>query len=394
MCTVIHVVIFVSFLFHQCVLVTHQQFFEGYGWFIGKIISANEEYYKVWYEEDNDVEEMNDEDIAQCEILADEDGEEEEEEEEEESIRRPSKKKCRPSKARKESSPVTPVKPGSLWKIHGIDPEQFTCEVKGYDDEDNKLAAADFFLFMYERQMLWKRKQEGQAAPWSDLQVFQEYSFCNVYRELDRGTAFLHAYIVKLWNQLQQMDSVVTERDWTIHVLWVVYCYRCVNRVTSFEITGLPELDASKVKAFLKKCQQASDQEGVFFTNAHQTTNMNSLATWVQDLSRNNFRGIANVVDQLLEASTLQECVKCLQQLPGIGVFMSWQLACDLRESRCLTRVDEDGYCALGPGALGKYKSRRTGTDGHKDKDRTHCILHACCSGSEAHLPPGKQKFP
>ena len=256
---------------------THTQYFEGHGWFEGRIIAADE-YYRVWYE-DGDMEEMDDNDIAPWVEIDDDDDE-------------------RPKKKKRENNKPQDTR---LWTIQGLDPKDFVCRVDGFDD-DSKLRAADFFLFMFERQSLWKRRQEGQPAPWTKLDVFQKFNFCNVYRELDRGTAFLHAYIVKLWHELQQpTHNNITEREWMTHVLWVVFCYRTVNRVATFGITGFPKLDSSTVQSFLRKCHNVREEQGVFFTGAHQTTNMNEFAARLQKMSRNDFQAIQDVVDQLLE---------------------------------------------------------------------------------------------
>ena len=244
-----------------------------------------------------------------------------------------------------------------LWKAQGLDPETFECRILGYD-KATALQAADFFLFMFERQSIWKRRQEGQAAPWSTIPFFQNYSFCNVYRELDRGTAFFHAHVVEFWQTWPTSKGNNNQREWTRHVLWWAYFYRMVNRLATVQMTGFPALDAAQTNAFIRNCRlvqgQRQAQGQKFFTGVHQPSNMQELVSGLQDVSRNDFALLTTVVDQMLAARTLRQCVQCLQRLPGIGGFKSWQLVCDLRESRCLLHVEEDDYCALGPGAKGK----------------------------------------
>ncbi len=48
-----------------------------------------------------------------------------------------------------------------------------------------------FFDFMKERHQIYLRREAGQPAPWTDDPWLQQYKFCNVYRELDKGTVWV-----------------------------------------------------------------------------------------------------------------------------------------------------------------------------------------------------------
>ena len=49
----------------------------------------------------------------------------------------------------------------------------------------------DFNNYMIERHSIYERRAEGQPYPWTDDPILKEYSFCNVYRELDRVTIWI-----------------------------------------------------------------------------------------------------------------------------------------------------------------------------------------------------------
>ena len=49
-----------------------------------------------------------------------------------------------------------------------------------------------FFEFIYDRQLIWYKKEVLLLPPpWTDDPVLGKYKFCNVYRELDRGSKYL-----------------------------------------------------------------------------------------------------------------------------------------------------------------------------------------------------------
>lgn len=47
-----------------------------------------------------------------------------------------------------------------------------------------------FWKYVHERQMVWFRRQRGDPEPWTQDTVLQTYFFCNVYRELDKGSQY------------------------------------------------------------------------------------------------------------------------------------------------------------------------------------------------------------
>jgi len=48
-----------------------------------------------------------------------------------------------------------------------------------------------FFNYLNERHIIYLRRQNGVKYPWTSDAILTEYSFCNVYRELDKVTEWL-----------------------------------------------------------------------------------------------------------------------------------------------------------------------------------------------------------
>ena len=216
-----------------------------------------------------------------------------------------------------------------------------------------------FFLYMSERQRMWMRRRRGDPAPWSASPVLQQYSWCNNYRQVDRGTTFFHAHVVELWHtQYRHSTSSSSQRaDFVRRVLFDAYLYRQVNRVETFLQTGGFPLEGQTHSFFrtLEKMQRNCES---IFTGAHQTTHLRELkeriryATTSRDKTTQQCP-LDTVCDAILRANNHDKktIVKELQTLPGVGTFTAWQILCDLQESQCIPIVDDDDYCALGPGA-------------------------------------------
>ena len=48
-----------------------------------------------------------------------------------------------------------------------------------------------FFKYINERHQIYCRRQAGIQAPWTEDPIIKEFSFCNVFRELDSVTIWL-----------------------------------------------------------------------------------------------------------------------------------------------------------------------------------------------------------
>ncbi|KAL7557719.1 hypothetical protein ACA910_018512 [Epithemia clementina (nom. ined.)] len=270
----------------------------------------------------------------------------------------------RASRRSRTSSSTSPQSPAKRMRTSGgaapaSGPKLSLTATKGfYDKETGQIAerVCDFFRFLHERHSIcvrinadeWLPSKDGgqqDLVPTND-EILRHYSFCNVYRELDRGTGFFHAHVVKL----RESKKEWTDQDWLETVLWATYVYRLVNRLETFAAIGIPSLE--EVDEFKAKAEKLYAEKNVFFTNAHQTTKFGTFLNNIRSASRSNGQLIRRKAAELLAVTTTKECLDVLQTLDSIGPFMSWQLFCDLRESGCLLQCQNDKYCILGPGAL------------------------------------------
>jgi hypothetical protein len=205
-------------------------------------------------------------------------------------------------------------------------------------------AAKDFYAFVYERQMIWQRRNQGQDPPWTDdLQMATDF-FCNVYRELDRGTAYFRQQIHRK-NAARKLESV----------LWLSAVYRLLNKIETFEgklaggekwAMGIPPQQA--FPEFAKYLTRCMDKKVPVFTSAHQNSGLRRYLDTLHGLRTK----LGEYCTALRQCESLEACYNEVKKLPNVGAFFAWQILCDLIESSALPQAfTEQDWVALGPGA-------------------------------------------
>jgi hypothetical protein len=205
----------------------------------------------------------------------------------------------------------------SLWKLQNLKEKGAEWKITGLPQslKPSSHRVADFFLFIYERHCIWVRRNLGMAAPWSANILFQTKSFCNVYRELDRGTAFFRAHILDLYESKDEWKH----EEWLTAVLWASYCYRQVNRIESFK-DGFPDMnDMSKFFRSMGNIRKdAANGDCVsFFASAHQTTNFRTYEKSLKKVAKDKGALLKRVVERISGTKDMREMQQAAEELPG-----------------------------------------------------------------------------
>ena len=206
-----------------------------------------------------------------------------------------------------------------------------------------------FFDWINERHRIYLKKQ-CEGPPWTDDWIMQTYKFCNVFRQLDRGTIALNDLLRR---------SILTNPQIAFTTIW----YRLFNldvHANHFRVApGMEEL-----MVYLKKRRADGEQ---IFTGAHMTTGVageHKLTTFERSVHA-GFE-LAPKISHLCRSGYMAIVYEALKALPMVGGFIAYEMVCDLRFS-LIEPKDSMTFTNIGPGAkrglerLGLWKCPRDG---------------------------------
>jgi hypothetical protein len=192
----------------------------------------------------------------------------------------------------------------------------------------------DFNNYMIERHSIYERRAEGQPYPWTEDPILNEYSFCNVYRELDRVT---------IWIRENWREPYADHPN----LPFAMAMARQINWPDTLEEIGFPEeWKPQHVKNIM---QDRMARKEKVYTGAYMLTGTLG-GTKVEQ-----------TVDKILtplyvnfphEYSSLENCWKSFLPYAGFSDFMSYEVVTDLRHTKWLCKApDIMVWANPGPGA-------------------------------------------
>jgi hypothetical protein len=178
---------------------------------------------------------------------------------------------------------------------------------------------------------------------WSDDPIFQEFRFCNVFREDDKVTKWFREHVRNPLGarRADQVRAAVVFR-WFNNIATgeQLETFFLLENWRHEEARGLVQLMADRGERILNPAYMIKSPPGM-----NKTTGL--------------FQCIANVLDDLemittemMEGSSLQKAHTLLQRYPYLGPFMAYQMICDLRFTGVLGHAtDINTWTAPGPGS-------------------------------------------
>jgi len=213
----------------------------------------------------------------------------------------------------------------------------------------------DFFYWINERHQIYvNRFEKKQKKPWTEDKIFQQYKFTNVFRQLDTGTIALNKMLGKWFqNETPLYDMDVED---AIDILFNVVWYRLFNLADHAEDIGF---QSHKDHDFIRKVLLEKRKLGkkIFTTSHCQCTCL------VKEEHGKLYShliapvGIAEefgeeLISYIYYNQTMEAVTKKLCELPMIGNFIAYEIACDLRFTPLLSAAtDTLTWANIGPGA-------------------------------------------
>ena len=193
----------------------------------------------------------------------------------------------------------------------------------------------DFNNFMVERHNIYLRRFiQGDPYPWTEDPILNEYSFCNVYRELDRVT---------IWIRENWREPYADHRN----LPFAMAVARQINWPDTLEEIGFPEKwEPEKVKAIM---QDRMTRKEKVYTGAYMLTGTLGGTK------------IEQTVDKILTPlyarfpchfSSLEDSWRSFLPYAGFSGFMAYEVVTDLRHTKWLRNApDIMTWANPGPGA-------------------------------------------
>lgn len=197
----------------------------------------------------------------------------------------------------------------------------------------------DLLFWIEERESIRIKKELGLPRPWTNDPILHEWRFCNVYREDDVVTRWIHTN----WLLPNRNSSGLP---------FAMVVARMVNRPETLEDLGFPSRWSST--HFIRTIQARKVQKKKVWTNAYMITGGYSEGGESKEVI------IARVLDAaylklqkepILVTDTLASACEKIKS-PGIGSFLAAQAVADIKFSPWLEKAEDwDTWCAIGPGS-------------------------------------------
>ena len=212
-----------------------------------------------------------------------------------------------------------------------------------------------YIYWQEERERIRVRKEiYKQPPPWTNDSIFQEFKFCQVFREDDRTTRW---FVKHIRNPLQNKPSVIMA---TVIFRW----FNLIN-------TGRTLIEHDLLLNWdRKKAIEEITKQPKWITGAYiiKTPNDMDKVTGVAECISHMWRNRNSIIDTLGEhwikkKSSLEKTWKILLEYPYMGPFMAYEVVTDLSHTYLLQNAEDRlTWANAGPGAM-RGLNRLTGRD-------------------------------
>lgn len=204
-----------------------------------------------------------------------------------------------------------------------------------------------YWLFAYERQEIFFKKNANAQRPWTKDPILKDYKFTNVYRAADRVSQFLIRNVI--YSGPQDSDNV----------FFRTILFKLFNKIETwhalqegFGEVCLENYSFEKFDSFLSKILSKGDKiySAAYIMPSgqskfgHKRKHSNHLALLEQML-------IDGVPYKIQRAQKLRDVFELLLGYHSIGKFLAYQFAIDLNYTP-LIDFSENEFVVPGPGAL------------------------------------------
>ena len=192
-----------------------------------------------------------------------------------------------------------------------------------------------FYDYINERHAIYLKRFIGEPFPWTDDEILQTYSFCNVYRELDKVTVWIR----ENWKEPYADHP---------NLPFAMAVARQINWPDTLQEIGFPEhWNPERVKAIM---QGRMDRKEKVYTGAYMLTGTlggTKVEQTIDKILTPLYENPPTIYKNSLEKTWAE-------YLPyaGFSGFMAYEVVTDLRHSKYLENAEDImTWANAGPGA-------------------------------------------
>lgn len=206
------------------------------------------------------------------------------------------------------------------------------------------------WYWVRERESIRKRREAGDPLPWTTDYILREWKFCNVRREDDRVTRWIHKNIrlpFAEYRYLWWMLCAARQINWPDTLAALVRSSWPDKR--DFDLVGFQQVLDYRVSV--------GEQvfTGAYIITAPQEKGRSKTSYVTQVTLGNLWKDRDLITNQILQGdNTLQSVHKILLDYEGWGNFLAYQAVVDMRFCPSLLGDAEDieSWAAAGPGTI------------------------------------------
>lgn len=210
----------------------------------------------------------------------------------------------------------------------------------------NEDALETLWYWLNERHLIYLKKSGGLPKPWTDDKILQQWKFCNVFRNLDKTSAwFINHSLEPNWDDSPGM------------IVFNCFAFRAFNWVPTYEAISfdnwIPIWNTEDVKKILARRVAREEKliSSAYMIRGYK--NQPKHLSIPESLER-IWTDKDYLADIAKSSNSLKETMQVVldESYWGWGPFTAYQVILDLSYTWILKNaVDLDTWCSFGPGA-------------------------------------------
>lgn len=206
-----------------------------------------------------------------------------------------------------------------------------------------------FWHYINQRHQIYLNRQAGLPKPWTDDVILQSWKFCNVFRQLDKTSAWMIEHVIEPHIE-----------DSPGRLLFNIFLFRAFNLIETYQALDWQHYWNEERAKDLLYWRASTEQK--LFSSAYMIRGYEGKPKYesVSETLSKIWEHKSLLSEYIMENNSLQDTVEIIvdNKYWGWGPFTSYQVALDLTYTPLLEEAEDiNTWCHFGPGALKGLKA-------------------------------------